>query len=50
MAYGKSMDTTWTLGLQKTDQHTRLLMETLAFLDKDGLPLEFFRLVPVERK
>ena len=49
-AYQKSVDRTWTLGLQNADPSARVLMETLAFLDKDGLPLDFFEAVPMERK
>jgi hypothetical protein len=49
-AYQNSVDSTWTHGLQTTDLNARLLMETLAFLDKDRLSLEFFKTVPAERK
>jgi hypothetical protein len=49
-AYQESVDRTWTLGLQNADPSARTLMETLAFLDKDGLPLTFFEAVPIERK
>jgi NB-ARC domain len=49
-AYPKSVDTTWTLGLQNANPNARMLMETLAFLDKDGLPLAFFGTVETDRK
>jgi hypothetical protein len=49
-AYQESVDRTWTLGLQNADPNARMLMETLAFLDKDGLPLAFFEAVPIECK
>lgn len=48
--YQKSMDTTWTLGLLKMDRNARLLMETLAFLDKDGLPVAFFGVAQMDSK
>ena len=46
----KSVATTWTLGLQNAKPNVRVLMETLAFLDKDGLPLAFFGAIPTDRK
>jgi hypothetical protein len=49
-AYQKPVDTTWTLGLQKTNPNARTLMETVAFLDNDGLPLAFFGAVATDRK
>lgn len=49
-AYQKSVNSTWTHGLQTMDPNACLLMETLALLDKDGLSLEFFRAVPAEHK
>jgi hypothetical protein len=49
-AYQESVDRTWTLGLQNADPSARILMETLAFLDKDGLPLDFFEAIPIESK
>jgi hypothetical protein len=49
-AYQKSVDSTWTHGLQTTHPNSRLLMETLAFLDNDSLSLEFFGTIPAERK
>jgi hypothetical protein len=48
--YQKSVDTTWTLGLLNLDPNARMLMETLAFLDKDDLPLTFFGVVPIDSK
>lgn len=40
--YQASVNTTWTLKLQHMNQGAKLLMNTLAFLDPDGMPLTFF--------
>lgn len=40
--YEKSIRTTWTMTLGSIDSASRRLMETLALLDPDGVPIELF--------
>lgn len=48
--YQKCVDTTWLIELRNMQPNARMLMETLAFLDKDGVPLAFFGDIPTDCK
>jgi hypothetical protein len=48
--YQTSVNTTWTLKLQRMSQDAKLLMNTLAFLDPDGMPLTFFEKIDEKAK
>ncbi|KAI0873975.1 P-loop containing nucleoside triphosphate hydrolase protein [Hypoxylon argillaceum] len=41
-SYEKSIRNTWTMTLSTIDEPPRVLMETLALLDSDGVPIELF--------
>ena len=40
--YERSINTTWTVGLPHISDQSRMLMEMIAFLDPDGIPLSLF--------
>ncbi|KAJ8130566.1 hypothetical protein O1611_g3068 [Lasiodiplodia mahajangana] len=49
-SYDKSIGNTWTMTLSTIDEAPRVLMETLALFDSDGVPIELFENCDKEAK